>query len=190
MSLLIIPDVDVYSSTLVKAYRFGCVEYDVNRPLVGQFKQVEAATTAKTAVVHGFGYFVFVVGWSKGLFRQVERLIVLDGSIPMTRKFAGERIQTLFADVPSQLYFFPTAGFRAPYKLESEVIAPIYLSHRDNSIQIVRGQGFEHEILSATFDVERVRTLIDGLITLSPSKVFSTVVHPRTTVEESGVRPV
>lgn len=163
--MLIIPGHDSKNgntnSFLYKTYGSLCSEYVLDKPLENQpFVNADS----ECAVVHSYGFFIFLAGLKKGLFKNVNSLVVFDGWFPNDCKFMSEEISV--EDLPNvpTTFFFPTVGNRRGYPLES-IVRKTMISR--NNITIARGIGFGHNLLYQNFDTKKADELVNYLCKLS-----------------------
>ena len=144
------------NSVLYKTYGDQCIEYNPSEKIEGWTTN----TGNKVAVVHSMGFGAFLAARQEGGFVDTERLLVLDGAYPKTW---GET--PLVAKIPPFpcIFFFSTVGDRSGYPLEA-VVRQAMLSRKD--ITVVRGIDFGHNLLYGSFGCEKVKDLVQYLLSL------------------------
>lgn len=163
MDLLVIPGYDSKNgntnSCLFKAYGVDkCEQYVLNKPLEEQNFMNFAS---EKAVVHSYGFFIFIVMRKLGFFSSVKQLVVLDGWFPYDCKFNGKEYPI---DLPEDIlmtFFFPTVGNRKDYPLEA-VVRQQMVKRKD--IHVVRGINFGHNLIYNEFTPDCVTELVESLL--------------------------
>jgi hypothetical protein len=181
---LILPGYDAINgnknSCLFKMYP-ECTTYTLDQPLEDQQIKIEDSTT--TAVVHSYGFFIFMVGHQRGLFKEIKHLVVLDGYFPRDCTFMGESYKMTLPEQVNMLFFFPTVGDRSSYPLEAVVRQAMVTR---NGIFVVRGIGFGHNLLYQEFQESQGKLLVQNCIdfihkeTCPPFPKDYAVVYPQT----------
>ncbi len=164
LSTLILPGYDSKNgnrnSFLYKAFGEMCNEYVLDKPLEEQESIIKPSS--EIAVVHSYGFFIFLVGYQNGLFKNIKSLIVFDGWFPSDCKFNGIDYSIELPDIRT-VFFFPTFGDRKDYPLES-IVRQSMISRKN--ITVVRGLGFGHNLLFGEFDENSVNSLTVSLLRL------------------------
>jgi hypothetical protein len=180
--MLILPGYDSMNgntnSFLYKTFGEKCSTYVLTQPLESQTSILNKDATR--AVVHSYGFFIFWVGYQKGLFPNVESLVVFDGYFPKDEIFHGEEFKVGLLPLKT-VYFFPTVGDRSSYKLEG-----LMKGSSRSGMHIVRGVGFGHNLLFQEFDIEKAKALTLNLCLLvdEPETEERNVVFPAFTLTE------
>lgn len=143
------------NSCLFKIFKSST--YVLNKELTDQETIINS--DSEVAIVHSYGFFIFLVGYQKGLFPNVESLLVIDGWFPKDCKFNGTEYPIELPKLPT-VFFFPTFGSRKDYPLES-IVRQAMITRKD--IHIVRGIGFGHNLLFGDFDKFKANDLILNL---------------------------
>lgn len=146
------------NSVLFKTYKNMCSTYTLGKPLEDQ-TDILINGDFNIAVVHSYGFFVFLIGYQIGLFKNVTSLVVIDGYFPKDRKFNETEYEIKLPPIPI-LFFFPTFGNRQDYPLEA-IVRQAMISRKN--ITVVRGHGFGHNLIFEKFDTDKVADLVLNL---------------------------
>jgi hypothetical protein len=168
---LVIPGYDSKNgntnSVLYKTYKTKCSQYVLDQPLEDQYQFIDS--DSKEVIVHSYGFFIFLVGYKLGLFKNTS-LVVIDGWFPKDCKFNGTEYKIELPPIPT-VFLFPTFGDRKDYPLEA-IVRQAMTSRKD--ITVVRAIGFGHNLLFGSFDEHMVADLVLALQCL-PEKRLSDV---------------
>ncbi len=160
-----------------------CSSYVLDKPLQEQsFQDADSIT----AVVHSYGFFIFLVGYQQGLFQNVKTLLVFDGWFPADCIFDGNEYPINLPAIRT-IFFFPTFGNRREYPLEAIVRQQMIVR---NDITVVRGHGFGHNILFDNFGTANTFALIVNLLASVPEERTNdldlVVKYPSTKLEKKS----
>lgn len=160
---LILPGYDTQhgnkNSCLFRGFPDECEQYVLDKPLCDQHWN---HPHAESAIVHSFGFFIFLVGLKNGLFQHVKNLIVIDGWFPRDGKFQDHAYSIHLPTDIKCTFFFPTVGDRKDYPLEA--IVRQFMATKDNhEIVIIRGEGYGHNLIYNEFTSEKMVGFVQKL---------------------------
>lgn len=159
---LIIPDYNLidynHSCVLYKTYGKKCSKYILNEIIEEQILKFKNINSEK-AIVHGVGFFVFMIGVQTGLINNVKELIVIDGFLPADGRI-GIKEYNLNLPYCKTIYISTTVGNKSSYLLENRVTEMVLGSKR-NDVKIVKANGFRKNLLFGNFTVESVDAMLE-----------------------------
>ena len=168
---LIIPDYEqgVQNTGSCLYQGFGekeCSQYVLDIPLREQTGFINE--DANIAIVHSYGYFIFLVGRNEGMFKNVKLLLVLDGYCPEPRIFNGNPC-LINIDAPGvpTAYFFPTRD-RHLFPLKEELRICNF---------IFKGYDYGHNLIFGDFKPEHVREFCNAMLSEFKKVVDSNAIN-------------
>lgn len=170
---LVIPDYDIKTEhtkcVLFKMYNNECSTYVYNLDIskqIDNFINVDSTL----AVVHGTGFFIFMVGLQSGFFTNVSELIVIDGWFPNNGQFDHINYSTELPKCKT-VYIFTCEQLKSSHILKN-IVKEHVINYQINNIKIMEAIGFKTNLVFQSSSKKYVDVLIRYAQTLYDSKEF------------------